>query len=99
MLHPPLRPLQPKALTLPQIAMAGSGDQPVSPEVRKQVEEGIIGCLVAGKAETTALRHVGHHLDWPSKIGIRVPRGCETAKVRLDQAFPLGNPTPDGGVF
>jgi hypothetical protein len=35
------------------MAMQESGDQPVSPEFRKQVEESIIGWLVAGKAETT----------------------------------------------
>src|SRR4051812_45479988 len=81
------------------MAVSASGDQPVSPEVRKQVEEGIIGRLVAGKAKTAALRHVGHDLDRPSEIGIRVPRGCETAKIRLDQALPLGNLTPDGSIL
>src|SRR3954447_4637297 len=81
------------------MAVSASGDQPVSPEVRKQVEEGIIGRLVAGKAKTAALRHVGHHLDRPSEISIRVPRGCESAKVRLDQALPLGNLTPDWSIL
>src|SRR4051812_32979310 len=81
------------------MAMSGSGDQPVGSEFRKQVEEGIIGGLVAGKAETTALRHVGHDLNRSSEIGIRVPGGCQTTKIRLDQALPLGNLTPDGGDF
>src|SRR5215213_829438 len=81
------------------IALSGSGDQSVSPKLRKQVEEGVIGRLIAGKAKATALRHIGHDLDRPSEISIRVPRRCKTTKVRLDQALPLGNPTPDGSIL
>ena len=51
----------------------------------EQAEETFVGCLIVEEAKSSALTHVGYHLDWTAKIGIGVPCRSDRSEIRLHQ--------------
>lgn len=65
----------------------------------EQIQEGVICRLIIKKSWFPAFRHIRHHLDRSSEIGIRVPRRGTTGKIVSHKAVAVGNVPPDGSIL